>query len=332
MRVMMCFFGAISVALTACQPAPNHATENDEQPLSAPWLFWEGQLRVHAVQFCDARWQVQSADIWQQGSIILPCQPSSSLHVSSTLENRHYVETVAKWLALPSRSFTQSKALLRETGVINERNEWQWGEGRVVLMNGALGRDEQTLDELWHWHQLDRQAQTQGGAVQLLFNRDDLSALAGDVQFNGAMEQSLKKLRLSASDAFGLNSEWGRWLRQQSVALKYNDVLLSQVMWTTTLTATFSDVESVAATLRSGLHTRFRLYTDAHLAQLLRHVDSAESHTLSAAEWRTVQEQWQIRQWLTSAPLALDGVTEIGDKAWLWQDGRLQTVAARTAP
>jgi hypothetical protein len=165
--------------------------------------------------------------------------------------------------------------------------------------------------------------------------------LGGDTQTNPALTKSLQQLKISAADAFGLNSEWGRWLRQQSVALKYNDVLLSNIFWSSADVAQFSDVESVASSLRLGLHTRYRRYSDRHVGALYTRLESdanVQENELNAtpqnsARWRALQEQWQVKQWLIQPPTmqtasGIDGINAVKDEAWLWQNGRLQKIAS----
>lgn len=317
----------LTLALSAC----NQGNDRGEKtamvaPWTGPWLFWEGQLRVHALQGCQQKVQISSADIWQQGQVDLPCDKNQKIALNTTIENQHNVANLTQWLALPSSDYAQWRAALQTLAIINEHEQWQWGNGRVVLMAGALSSDAKALDALWRWHQLDMQAQTQGGAVQVLLNREDIAALAGDARFNLALTGSLQQLKISVTDAFGLNSEWGRWLRQQSVALKYNEVLLSNVAWTANSLNYFADIDSVASTLRMGLHTRFRLYSDAQVAELYAQIDAEPSAAITLSDWQALQEQWQVKQWLSQSTHAVAGITQVKDAAWLWQNGELKKI------
>jgi hypothetical protein len=88
--------------LTSCsKPSENLNTTASITPWPGPLLFWEGQMRVHALQWCDARWQITSADIWQKGQIELACPNKQTLRLNNEIENKHVVEPIEQWLGFP---------------------------------------------------------------------------------------------------------------------------------------------------------------------------------------------------------------------------------------
>lgn len=330
---MRVWIGVWALCLLACQPTPSE--KNDSPPAvvtvttlsTTPWLFWEGELRVHVMQHCHDNWQVSSHDVWEQAHIPMPCDTEQKIRLTSQTINRELDENTPQWLALPSADHQKWLTVLKQQRIVADDGSWLWANGRIVLMAGLLNEHEHSLADLLFWHQLDQQAREQGGAVVVLLNHDDIAALGGDAAFNKAIQHHAASLQISVADLFGLASEWGRWLRQQNLAYKWNDTLFSNISWSGLDLDGFSDIDAVNRSLRLGLHTRFRRYTDPAVMRIFEHIDNAEPQTLNAEQWQSVQSQWLVSRWLTLQNSSLQAIKTVSDKAILWQVGVTTEIA-----
>lgn len=122
--------------------------------------------------------------------------------------------------------FKAAKALLISAGVINEKLEWQFGTGHLVLLGDIVDRGMNVVPLLWLIYDLESQAKKVGGDVHYVLGNHERYLLDGraksaDDKYLG----SARATNLSLEELWGENSELGLWLRSKPAAIKIGDLL-----------------------------------------------------------------------------------------------------------
>lgn len=118
--------------------------------------------------------------------------------------------------------------LLRNHGVVDERLDWSFGEGRVVLLGDVFDRGAYQTEILWLIYKLEAEAERAGGGVHLLLGNHEALVLRGDERYlNPKYLRTAQVLGVDAyADLYGAGSPLGQWLRTRATVLKVGDLLL----------------------------------------------------------------------------------------------------------
>ena len=115
--------------------------------------------------------------------------------------------------------------LLRENGIINQQNNWIFGNGHLVIVGDVMDRGEQVTEIFWLLHRLEKQAPRSGGRVHLLLGNHELMVLSGDYRYvHKKYRYSMAILKQPLSDIYSANSYLGAWLRSKPIAITINDM------------------------------------------------------------------------------------------------------------
>lgn len=115
------------------------------------------------------------------------------------------------------------RQLLLAGGVINAQNEWNLGEGHLVVIGDNLDRGDEVLPILWLFFHLEQQAIAQGGRVHLLLGNHELMVLNGDIRYlHRKYNYTAGALRTPYKDLFAEGSILGDWIAQHQVAVSIN--------------------------------------------------------------------------------------------------------------
>ena len=74
--------------------------------------------------------------------------------------------------------------LLRANQVIDENNNWIYGEGHLVITGDNLDRGDKVLDILWFLFFLEKEAAKAGGKVHVLLGNHEVMVLQGDIRLS----------------------------------------------------------------------------------------------------------------------------------------------------
>lgn len=127
------------------------------------------------------------------------------------------------------------RILLRQQGVIDDQNNWQWGANHVVLMGNVLNSGNNfQIDHLWFIYGLQQKARQAGGRLHYLLGRSELATLNTMNNPNGNIMTITPKLRQTLrldttyfSNIFTADGLWFKWLSQQPQVLQINDYLFA---------------------------------------------------------------------------------------------------------
>ena len=199
-----------------------------EQPATddGPHVLWDGsKARVHWVK---GGVHVVEA---HQAPFDLPLEGIA--HTKLRLDGKPYPETPLD-LPEPSRIFVISdvhgaydvmRDLLIANKVIDSKNRWTFGDGRLVILGDVADRGNQVTQAFWFIRALEEGARTAGGRVHMLIGNHEAMILTGDYSYVNPVYLSPAKDMPGLAQLYGPQSELGRWLRSRPLMIKLDATL-----------------------------------------------------------------------------------------------------------
>jgi Calcineurin-like phosphoesterase len=125
-------------------------------------------------------------------------------------------------------NFHALRTLLQANGVINEKLDWTFGTGHLVLTGDFFDRGIQVTEVLWLIYSLEEKAKADGGYVHFILGNHEIMNLSGDYRYvhQKYMENAVL-LKEDYRNFFGTQSELGQWLRTKNVVEKIGDMLFA---------------------------------------------------------------------------------------------------------
>ncbi|WP_316794352.1 metallophosphoesterase [Pedobacter frigoris] len=122
--------------------------------------------------------------------------------------------------------FDAFRNLLLANKVINEKYEWIFGTGHLVLCGDLFDRGMDVTATLWLLYKLEDQAREKGGYVHTILGNHDMMNMAGDLRYlEKKYLKNAEAMGLSYLDLFTENTELGRWLRSKNLIEKIGENL-----------------------------------------------------------------------------------------------------------
>lgn len=118
-------------------------------------------------------------------------------------------------------------AQLWRQGVIDEKLDWSFGRGHLVVLGDVFDRGPNQVEILWLLYKLEAQAAEAGGGSHLVLGNHELMVMSGDVRYlNPKYRDTPRVLGVpSYSTLFGSPTVLGQWLRSRPAMLRVNDSL-----------------------------------------------------------------------------------------------------------
>jgi len=118
------------------------------------------------------------------------------------------------------------KELLRNNKIINEKGDWAFGNGHLVITGDVFDRGSHVTEVLWLLYKLEQQATEKGGKLHLLLGNHEVMILNGDLRYLHQKYQDVStKLGFIYDELYSKNSVLGIWLRSKPVLVKINNTL-----------------------------------------------------------------------------------------------------------
>lgn len=120
--------------------------------------------------------------------------------------------------------FGAYKKMLIDAKVMNEKFEWIYGDGHLVLSGDMVDRGEYVTEVLWLTYKLQYEAEKVGGKVQFVLGNHEILVINNDVRYvNNKYIENIAHLKIAYSDLFSNDSEFGRWMRKKNIIEKVGD-------------------------------------------------------------------------------------------------------------
>lgn len=154
--------------------------------------------------------------------------PEPSLNLSPYVIAKDVYEDIDKVVALSDihGQFDVLIELLTNHHIINEKGNWNFSDGHMVITGDIFDRGEQVNEVLWFLYKLDFQAQQVGGQLHLLMGNHEQMVFMGDLRYvHEKYKVTETLLERSYDQLYGKNTEIGQWLRSKHTLVKINDAL-----------------------------------------------------------------------------------------------------------
>lgn len=116
--------------------------------------------------------------------------------------------------------------LLKATGIIDDKLNWNFGKGHLVILGDIFDRGDRVTEVLWHLFGLEKQAASAGGMVHILLGNHEIMVLSGNVFYiNNKYGRVEWITRISYTELFSSNSVLGNWLRSKPAVVTINDII-----------------------------------------------------------------------------------------------------------
>ena len=159
--------------------------------------------------------------------------------------------------------------MLRNAGVIDEKFNWTFGNGNLVLIGDIFDRGIHVTECLWLLYSLEEKAKQAGGYVHVLLGNHDMMNLRGDLRYiEEKYNLTSEALNVSYREMFGPDSELGRWLRTKSSIVKVGDKLFVHGGISLKLMETKLSISQINDKMRDLMYIQHRKESDETLKLL----------------------------------------------------------------
>jgi len=203
-------------------PQPMH---ND-----GPYVFYKDNDKVEVVTITEngikTEYYSSTDDI-----VITVKDPTSNSSFSFPLIKEHAIPEAIH--SAPLKLFITSdiegqfgayKKMLIDAKVMNEKFEWIYGEGHLVLSGDMVDRGEYVTEVLWLTYKLQHEAEKIGGKVQFVLGNHEILVMNNDVRYvHNKYLENMVHLKIAYADLFSNDSEFGRWMRKKNIIEKVGD-------------------------------------------------------------------------------------------------------------
>ncbi len=125
-------------------------------------------------------------------------------------------------------NFDAFVTILKGNGIINDKFEWTFGKGHLVLNGDFFDRGNNVTAVLWLIYELERQAALKGGMVHFIIGNHEEMTFRGDTRYvTDKYFQVASAFNTSYTSLFAPNTELGQWLRSKNVIEKIGNTLFA---------------------------------------------------------------------------------------------------------
>lgn len=118
-------------------------------------------------------------------------------------------------------SFSNTEAILRAGGVIDDNYNWIYGSNHLVVNGDMFSRGLDMMALLWLLYKLDFEAQQAGGKVHIIIGNHEAMNLKGDVRYvEKRYIDFAERIGVTYKDLFGKETELGAWLRTKNTIVR----------------------------------------------------------------------------------------------------------------
>lgn len=109
--------------------------------------------------------------------------------------------------------FDAFRGLLIANKVMDEKYQWIFGKGQLVICGDLFDRGKDVAAELWLLYKLEGEAKEQGGYVHTILGNHDIMNLSGDFRYvQPKYFERAKKMGTEYQFLYTSRTELGRWL------------------------------------------------------------------------------------------------------------------------
>ena len=118
-------------------------------------------------------------------------------------------------------SFSNTEAILRAGGVIDEDYNWIYGTNHLVVNGDMFSRGHDMMALLWLLYKLDQESRQSGGMVHIIIGNHEAMNLRADVRYvRPRYLELVEAIDIPYIKLFDEHTELGRWLRTKHTIVR----------------------------------------------------------------------------------------------------------------
>lgn len=163
--------------------------------------------------------------------------------------------------------------LLEANKIIDQKGNWNYNKGHLVIIGDAFDRGDKVTETLWHILKLSEQAHKAGGQVHYLLGNHDIMVLNADLRYINDKYKQVEQLSSTSYDQlFGQHTLMGQWLRACPVVLKINDIVFNHAGLSMEMVKNDLSIDAINTTFTNQIIDNHRdsIRADEHLSLLAR--------------------------------------------------------------
>lgn len=122
--------------------------------------------------------------------------------------------------------FEVFRTLMIANRVMDEKYNWTFGKGHLVICGDLFDRGKEVPAYLWLLYSLEQKAKAKGGYVHVILGNHDIMNLSGDFRYVDAKYfNSAKAIGVDYKALYDAGTEIGQWLRSKNIIEKIGDKL-----------------------------------------------------------------------------------------------------------
>ena len=178
----------------------------------------------------------------------------------------------AKILAISDieSGFKTFRDFLIANKVINEKLNWTFGNGHLVLLGDFVDRDFSTTQVLWFIYKLEQEANEKGGTVHYILGNHELKNMQGNFENTSPKYYHVSSiLKKKQTDLYGTNSHLGKWMSSKNAIEKINGILFAHGGIHPDLAGYKTNLDEINQIIRSNYYKPYYPNPQKNLEQLL---------------------------------------------------------------
>jgi len=122
--------------------------------------------------------------------------------------------------------FDGFRKLLIVNGVMDEKYNWTYGKGHLVICGDLFDRGLSVTESIWLIYKMEDLARAAGGYVHTILGNHDIMNMSGDLRYvQPKYLEAAKIIGMEYVTLYGVDTEIGRWLRTKNTIEKIGDNL-----------------------------------------------------------------------------------------------------------
>jgi hypothetical protein len=178
----------------------------------------------------------------------------------------------AKILAISDieSGFKTFRNFLINNKVVDEKLNWTFGNGHLVLLGDFVDRDFSATQVLWFIYKLEVEAKQKGGTVHFILGNHELKNMQGNFDATSPKYYHVASiLRKQQTDLYSSHSFLGKWMSSKNTIEQINGILFTHGGLHPDLAGYKTDLNEVNQIIRSNYYKPFYPNSEKSLEQLL---------------------------------------------------------------
>lgn len=241
-------------------PPAEHNTDASGVGPDGPHIFYRGHkivmksvslddsLAVVHKQVARFKWELKPT------CIVAETRDTFSFALRDSLEvpPSEYPVTPERVLVLSDieGDFKAFKTMLLGAGVIDQKFNWTFGQGHLVLLGDYFDRGLNVTECLWLCYKLEAEAAAAGGRVHFILGNHEVMNLSGDQRYvRNKYFENAELIGEPYQTWYAADTELGRWLRSKNAFERIGDYGFCHAGLSSALAATrmeISDINRIA--------------------------------------------------------------------------------------